>query len=146
MAWKSKPLRPVSSKLKPLMKRPVFGLEMFQALSESRIVLNIHIDTSPTHASNYRLFEATGIGACLLTDWKENLGSMFELDKEVVCYRSVDECVEKAQWLLDHPVDREKVAAAGQARTLKDHTFAHRAEQLDQLIRRELRVVTGHSF
>ena len=43
-----------------------------------------------------RLFEATGSGACLVTDWKENLGELFEPDVEVVTYRSVAECVKKS--------------------------------------------------
>ncbi|MFN6031973.1 MAG: glycosyltransferase [Dolichospermum sp.] len=39
-------------------------------------------------------------------------------------------------WLLDHPQEREAIAKAGQARTLKDHTFAQRAIQLDEIIRK----------
>ena len=85
-----------------------------------------------------RLFEATGVGTCLLTDWKENLSELFEIDREIVTYKSVDECIEKAKWLLEHPQERELIAKAGQARTLKDHTFAQRAVQLDKIIREAL--------
>ena len=41
-----------------------------------------------SYANNMRLYEATGVGALLVTDWKENLGEMFEPGKEVVAYRS----------------------------------------------------------
>jgi spore maturation protein CgeB len=85
-----------------------------------------------------RLFEATGVGTCLLTDWKDNLPKLFEPEKEVVTYKSVEECIEKVKWLLDHPQEREAIAKAGQARTLKDHTFAQRAIQLDEIIKRQL--------
>jgi spore maturation protein CgeB len=85
-----------------------------------------------------RLFEATGVGTCLITDWKDNLHDLFEPDREVVTYRSPQECVEKVKWLLEHPQEREAIAQAGQARTLKDHTFDQRAIELDYIIRREL--------
>ena len=111
---------------------------MFQQLANSKITFNNHINVSSHSASNMRLYEATGVGTCLLTDWKENLPEFFEPDTEIVTYRSVDECVEKVQWLLAHPQQREQIAKAGQARTLKDHTFAQRAIQLDEIIRKAL--------
>lgn len=114
---------------------PVYGLDMFQLLHDSRVTLNTHIDISPRSASNMRLFEATGMGTCLLTDWKDNLSDLFEIDKEVVAYRSIDECLEKARYLLDHESERAAIAAAGQKRTLRDHTFTQRAAQFDALLR-----------
>lgn len=82
-----------------------------------------------------RLFEATGIGTCLVTDWKENLIELFAPEKEVVTYRSAGECVEKVKWLLANPQERQAIARAGQQRTLADHNFARRAEQLDGIIK-----------
>jgi len=102
------------------------------------VTLNSHIDISRGSASNMRLFEATGVGSCLLTDAKSNLQEMFVSDQEVVTYRSVDECLEKASYLLEHEAVRAGIAAAGQRRTLADHTFAHRAVLLDEIIRRLL--------
>jgi len=134
----SRPVMPVNSKLKPFVSPALFGLEMYQTLLNSKIVLNIHADSSPTHASNMRLFETTGVGACLLTDWKPNLPKLFEPDREVVTYRSVEECLEKVNWLLENPKEIELIAIAGQERTIKDHCFEQRAIQLDQIIRKEL--------
>jgi spore maturation protein CgeB len=130
-----RPVRPVNPKLKPFIKPAVFGLEMFQVLRDSKIVLNIHADSSPTHASNMRLFEITGVGACMVTDWKNNLSAMFEPDKEVIAYRSAEECIEKVKWLLDHHKEREEIAKAGMLRTFKEHTFSHRAAELDKIIK-----------
>jgi spore maturation protein CgeB len=120
------------------VRKSVFGLEMFQTLHDSKVTLNNHIDISSGSASNMRMFEATGVGTCLLTDWKENLPELFEPDREILTYRSIGECIEKAKWLLDHPQEREAISQAGQARTLKDHTFDRRAVELDNIIRREL--------
>ncbi len=117
---------------------PLFGLRMFQQLHDSRVALNTHIDISPINASNMRLFEATGVGACLLTDWKVNLPELFEPDSEVVAYRDADECVEKVTYLLQHEEERRRIAEAGQRRTLRDHTFAARAAEIDSIIHETL--------
>lgn len=119
-------------------RAPLFGLAMFQQLHDSRVALNTHIDISPASASNMRLFEATGVGACLLTDWKANLSEMFAPETEVVTYRDADECVERVRYLLSHEAERRAIALAGQRRTLRDHTFKERALEIDEIIRTAL--------
>ncbi|CAN5822207.1 hypothetical protein BH10CHL1_BH10CHL1_05720 [soil metagenome] len=133
------PIRLVNPRLKAVLRPPVFGLDMFQVLHDSKINLNIHADSSPLYASNMRLFEATGVGVCLLTDWRQNLGELFDMDREVVAYRSPAECVEKARWLLAHPAERAKIAHAGQQRVLRDHTYEVRAARLDEIIQAALK-------
>lgn len=128
----------VDERIAARARPPLFGLEMFQRLHDSRVALNTHIDISPTSASNMRLFEATGVGTCLLTDWKANLPDMFEPDAEVVAYRDAAECVEKVKYLLGHEAERRRIADAGQRRTLRDHTFDARAAQIDAIIREAL--------
>lgn len=113
---------------------PVFGLKMFRTLRDSRVVLNTHIDASPASASNMRLFEATGVGSCLLTDWKENLAELFAPDAEVLTYRTAAEAVEKVEYILGHEPERRAIAAAGQRRALRDHNFDCRARQIDEII------------
>jgi spore maturation protein CgeB len=107
-------------------------------LAKSKVCFNCHIDVAGNSAGNMRLFEATGVGSCLLTDWKSNLSDFFEPDREVATYRNAEECSEKVRFLLEHPQERECIAAAGQRRTLRDHTFSQRASQLDEIIRRSL--------
>lgn len=132
--WVEAPMLPVNRSLKPFIYPPVFGLDMLQVIHDSKITLNIHADSSPLYASNARLFEVTGVGTCLVTDWKENLPQLFDLESEVVTYRSAEECVEKVKWLIDHSEEREKIAKSGQTRTLTAHTFLKRARRLDEII------------
>lgn len=113
---------------------PVFGLEYYRLLARAKITLNVHADLAENYAGNMRLFEATGMGSCLITEWKRNLADLFEPELEVVTYRSAEECIEKVRYLLDHDEERQAIAAAGQKRTLRDHTFARRVRQLDELI------------
>jgi spore maturation protein CgeB len=72
--------------------------------------------------------------SCLITDWKLNLPDMFEVDKEIVTYRTAAECAEKVRYLLEHEDQRRDIALAGQRRTLRDHTYGKRAEQLNEML------------
>lgn len=117
----------------------LFGIDMYRKLCGSQVTLNSHIDISAQYASNMRLYEATGVGSCLLTDWKPNLPELFEPDIEVVTYRSVEEAVEKVRYLLANEDERHKIATAGQRRTLRSHTFDIRAQQLSDLIQKYIK-------
>ncbi len=126
------------SLIKKNSKPSIYGMEMFKALSRSKIGFNYHGNVAGDYAANIRLFEVTGVGSCLITDWKKNLNDIFEIDKEVTAFNSADECIEKVKWLLNHEQERKAIAEAGQKRVLKDHTFEIRAKQLDEIIRKEL--------
>ncbi|MEX2186017.1 MAG: glycosyltransferase [Pirellulales bacterium] len=112
----------------------VFGLDYYDVLARSKIVLNRHIGCAGEDASNMRMFEATGMGACLLTDNKRNMSELFEPGVEVVTYDSVDDAVEKVDYLLRHDDQREAIAAAGQRRTFTEHSFAGRVNTLAGMI------------
>ncbi|MBN2305862.1 MAG: glycosyltransferase [Anaerolineae bacterium] len=127
---------PVFAALGKKAQPPVFGLDMYQLLSSFKICLNAHAWSA--YASNMRLYEATGVGTCLLTDWKQNIADLFEPDVEVVTYRSAAEAADRASYLLDHENERQRIVAAGQARTLRDHTLAQRALRLDHILRQHL--------
>ncbi len=115
-----------------------WGIEMYRVLRRSRITLNHHIGMAEAYANNMRLFEATGVGSLLVTDWKENLPEMFDPGKEVVTYRSPEECAEMIEYYLDHEEEREAIARAGQRRTLREHTYGQRIQELVQILERYL--------
>ena len=130
---------PSDSLLRQRHQGEAWGLNMFQLMHSSCITLNRHIDTAERFANNMRLFEATGSGAMLLTDYKDNLADLFRIGEEVVAYRSANECADLVNYYLNHTEEAEAIALAGQARTLKDHTYdrrmAHTAEILDRHLR-----------
>lgn len=101
---------------------PVFGINMFQFLSESKISLNMHGDDI-NFAANVRLFEITGIGSCMLTDWKNDISNFFNPNKEIMTYQSIEEAYHKIKFLLNNDSFRQKVASAGQEKTLKCYTY-----------------------
>ena len=85
-----------------------------------------------------RLFEATGMGACLITDMKDNLADLFELDEEVVTYSSLDELKEKLEYLKNNTDRVEEIAQRGQQRTLNEHNYKNRMSELVEILGRYL--------
>jgi hypothetical protein len=121
---------PASSPLHRCYQGEVWGTEMYQVLRRSRITLNSHIDMAGREAGNMRLFEATGVGAFLLTDYKDNLRTLFEPDREVAVWRSIDACLTTIGRALADNNGRAAIASAGQARTMAQHTYRHRASEI----------------
>lgn len=127
-----------------------WGMPMFNVLLESRMTLNRHgevwiedgsgirFDAAARYANNMRLFEATGCGALLITDYRDNLNQLFEIGREVVAYRTIDECESLVKYYTQYPAEAERIANAGRERTLRDHTYQRRMKEtagiLDRLL------------
>ena len=120
------------------IKRGVYGLDMYQKICDSLIFVNIHADSSPRFASNMKLFEATGVGTCLLTDWKENINDLFLDSEEIITYKSDEECVEKISWLLLNPNKVREIGNQGKLKCEKSHNYFQRAKLFDEIVRHEL--------
>ena len=115
-----------------------WGLSMYDVLFRSRVTLNRHISISGDYANNMRLFEATGVGALLITDRKSNLDKYFLPGVEVLAYSSLNEAADMVKWATENPDDAEIIAARGQSRTLQDHTYDKCMVQLGGILEKHL--------
>jgi len=77
-----------------------------------------------------RNFEVPGCGGFLLTGRAENLEDYYADGKEVVIFGNDAELIEKARYYLAHEAERAAIAEAGWRRTLREHTYAHRFEEI----------------
>ena len=125
----------------PIRKRHrgiAWGIDMFKILHQSYLTLNHHIGISGAFANNMRLYEATGVGSLLLTDAKKNLSDLFVPGVEVLSYESPEHCAELVAHYLEHRTEGASIATAGQRRTLADHSYAIRAAEMIEIMRRYL--------
>jgi spore maturation protein CgeB len=122
------------SRLAHQYRGQAWGLDMYRILAGARIVLNRHIDAAEGYANNMRLYEATGMGALLLTEAAPNLSELFEPDREVVPYDGLADLTDKVRHYLSHEPERLTIARAGQARTLREHAYVQRIEQLSEML------------
>jgi spore maturation protein CgeB len=130
---------PRGSPIRSRYRGEAWGLAMYEVLAGSRIALNRHIDLADGYSNNMRLYEATGVGALLVTESSRNLADLFEPGREVVTYESEDELVEQLRHYSEHDEQRRRIAAAGQARTLEEHTYAKRIAELDAMLTERVR-------
>ena len=115
-------------------KEGLFGINYYSALNQYNICLNLHSPIIGDGAGNMRMFEATGLGICLLTDHKSENAELFDVTNEIVVYDSFEDMVEKAKWLINNPNKARKIALAGQKRTLAEYTYKNKAEQMNEYI------------
>lgn len=77
-----------------------------------------------------RLFEAAACGAPIVSDWFEGLDAFFSSDQLLVA-RETDEVIAA----LDRSdAELSRMAGAARERTLAEHTAAHRAAELENLL------------
>jgi spore maturation protein CgeB len=99
-----------------------------------RAVLNVSRESMARYGFSpaTRVFEAAGAAACLITDAWEGLETFFAPGAEMLVARSGDEVAQHVAVL-----DAQRARAVGQAayqRVLAEHTYAHRAAQLDAVL------------
>jgi hypothetical protein len=125
---------PAGTPLARAYRGPAWGRGMYEVLGRSMLTLNRHIDIAESYANNLRLYEATGMGACLLTERGRNLHELFEPDREVVTYEGIEDCIEKTRYYLARPEAASVIAMAGQKRCLADHTVMRHAERMAAIL------------
>lgn len=105
--------------------------EMVEIFRTSRINLNLS-GASQKGLSQVkgRNFEIPACGGFQLSEHAERLDEFFQLDKEIVCYESPGELVEKIRHYLDHEDERRAIADAGYERVMRHHTYAKRLNDL----------------
>ena len=129
---------PEGSPLRRAYRGQAWGIDMYRVLAQSQIVVNRHGPVAEGYANNMRMFEATGTGALLVTEAAPNLAEYFEPGREVVSYDGPEDLMEKLRHYLEHDDERREIAAAGQARTLRDHTYAKVMARLSGILETRL--------
>ncbi|MEN8119679.1 MAG: glycosyltransferase [Bacteroidota bacterium] len=125
----------ISKSLQKKYNGQLYGIDMYRKLAKAKLTFDVQGEIGGDYVATMRVFEATGIGLCLLLENKKNVQDLFEIDKEIVTFNSFDEAIEKINWLLNNKHKLSEIGEAAQARVLKDHTYDNRAEKLYDYIR-----------
>jgi hypothetical protein len=108
---------PFARRVEPMVSQcaqpPLYGRELYRAIARSRIVINAYTDNNQEFKSNMRLFEATGLGAFLISE-QGNYPEGFEPGNDFYTYRDGTELFSQIERVLqDWP---RHAAIAGQTR------------------------------
>jgi len=107
-----------------------------QAISRARINLNV---TRRSHATVYasstcRPFELAASGAAIVSNPHEGIERWFEVGSELRVVSSAEEALATYRELLADPGAAEGMGRRARERVLDEHTYAHRARQILELV------------
>ncbi|MBI1338493.1 MAG: glycosyltransferase [Phycisphaera sp.] len=73
-------------------------------------------------------------GGAYLTAFNPDLARSFDVGREILCYRNLEEAVEMANHYAHHPDDCRVIATRARERCLKEHTWVHRYARIAQVL------------
>jgi spore maturation protein CgeB len=94
-------------------------------------------------AVNQRVFDVPAAGAFLLTDRRAQVERLFEPGREIMLYDGPEDAADKLAFCLADADLRRRVAEAGRARVLAEHTYGHRLRELVAAMRRAFPSLPG---
>jgi spore maturation protein CgeB len=109
-----------------------------EMLKRTKIGPNIHNSTGPI---NLRTFYLPANGVMQICDNKSHLGKLFELDKEVIGFDTISECIDLCRYYLGHDDRRREIAANGWKKVMTDYTEEKVFARTYELIGNYLNVV-----
>ena len=92
--------------------------QMWSTYRRAQIGWNFHNSLGPV---NFRSYELPAYGVLQICDNKRYLGSLFELDREVVGFDTVQECADLTRYFIAHPAKQRALALAGWKRWRRDY-------------------------
>lgn len=115
--------------------------ETLNYFSGAKIVINhhrLHDDPTfnqnsrniPAVSVNPRMFEIGGSGAFQLTDMRGDLYNVYTPGVDLAVYHSPEDLIGKLEHYLTHEEERRAMALNALARTVRDHTYRSRLNQL----------------
>jgi spore maturation protein CgeB len=85
---------------------------------------------APHDQIKLRNFEIPGCGGFTLSGKADNLDEYYVDGKEIATFSSLDDLIGKINYYLEYDEERKNIAEAGYKRTLKEHTYMHRFNEI----------------
>lgn len=117
-------------------RQPHYLEDMARIYSQSKIVFNI---SHTNRILSMRFFEVPPSGALLLSEYSDSNGQseLLQEGEHYISYRGLDDLLAKVDYYLAHDEERERIARAGQAYVLANHTYAIRAQTMLDIIQND---------
>jgi hypothetical protein len=119
------------------LTRPYYLKDMARIYSQAKVGVN----TSFNDILPMRFFEVMAAGALLLTpassrNGQDRLAGLVE-GRHFVTFRTLDDLIDRIDYYLAHPAERDALASAARDLVLSRHTYGRRAQQVLEHIARD---------
>ncbi len=114
--------------------------EYIKIFNATQVNLNLHSSTERDGVDPYgdfinpRVFELAACGAFQLCDERSLLAEVFTPGEEIITFNNLSDLKDKISYYLEHPEARRVIAERARARVLCEHTYAHRMQQMLEII------------
>lgn len=114
--------------------RDIRGNQKTKAICGTKLALNPHHPLNDICGVNRRTYDIAACRGFQLADYKPDTEKEFRLNREIVCYKTLDELKKLINYYLACPDERAEIAEAAYQRVLKEHTYDVRAKQILEII------------
>ena len=110
--------------------------ESVKIFNASKINLNLHSSTYHSGVNPYgdfvnpRTFELASCNSFQLVDTRSDIGDLFNVNDEIICFNDLEELREKIKFYLEHEDERKIIARKAHERVLREHTYEIRMEEM----------------
>ncbi len=98
----------------PELRGPLKALsdELFKVYAAAKININLTMRSIEAGVPQ-RVFDILSVGGCVFSNYQEEAEELFEPDREIVLFKSIDEFMDKADYYIDHEKERLEIGARG---------------------------------
>ena len=82
-------------------------------------------------------------GGFLLCDYIPGIEELFDVDKEIVCFRDIEEAAVKIRYYLTHEAERQGIAHAGRERAKRDYSQSLQLSRIFDEIEKDTKSMNG---
>jgi spore maturation protein CgeB len=103
----------------PIVQR-ISDAELKDVYKRSKIGFNKHLSYGPSNARSYELCLN---GVLQVADNAAGYGTLYEVGRDIVCYKNIGEAIKKIDYFLRHDHEREAIAASGYRKARSEYTY-----------------------
>lgn len=104
----------------------VNGKDHVRAINSGKMYLSFSKTVAGYQNIKVGLFEAIACKQVVITEYMEEIKDYFEIGKEILCYRNLEELKEIIDYYLKNNIERELIREKSYNRFLKEHTYINR--------------------
>ncbi len=82
------------------------------------------------NAVNQRVFDVPASKRFIITDYRKQLENLFEIDKEVICYKKTEEIPCLLEYFLKNKKKREEIVKNAYKRVFNKHRYTNRVKEI----------------
>lgn len=112
-----------------------YSTQLFNTYRDIEINLNVTSCQMPS-AVNQRVFDIPMSGSFVISDNQKDLGELFEIGKEAVCYKDIEELKDIVSYYLDRQESQLQITAAAKERIRNEHTYFHRVKSIMEALKK----------